>query len=337
MRASEIAKFLDSEFIGPGDPDISSIGSINSASSRDIVFLHNPSYRKWLTETKAGCVVLKKENIPIERNYAVIVSTDPHRSMAECVDILYPERLPKPQINSEARIHASARVAEGVYIGPFTAIGADSVIEEGCVIGDGVSIGQDVIIGPKSMIYAGVKIYSKTEIGEKCIIHAGTVLGSDGFGFAPTPEGILKVRQVGKLIIEDSVEIGANCTVDRGSFGETRIGKGSKIDNLVQIAHNCIIGKYCLIAAQSGFAGSTSLGDRVMVAGQVGFAGHQKIGDDSLFYAKSGITGDVPAGSRYFGIPAKNSIEAHRESVYVSQLNGLFKRVKELEKKLKEI
>ncbi|RKZ28178.1 UDP-3-O-(3-hydroxymyristoyl)glucosamine N-acyltransferase, partial [bacterium] len=173
-------------------------------------------------------------------------------------------------------------------------------------------------------------------LGESCVIHAGSVLGSDGFGFAPAKEGIDKVRQVGKLVIEQDVEIGACCTIDRGTFTETHIGRGTKLDNMVHIGHNCKLGEYCLIAAQTGLAGSTVIGDRVLIGGQVGFAGHQVIGDDCIFFAKSGISGDVPPKSRYFGYPAKERMTAHRESGYISRLGELFKRVKKLEKILEE-
>ncbi|HHS50326.1 MAG TPA: UDP-3-O-(3-hydroxymyristoyl)glucosamine N-acyltransferase [candidate division Zixibacteria bacterium] len=337
MRASEIAKTLtDCEFLGPDDPEISAVSGIAEAGSADIAFLHNRSYKKFLAETGAGCVVMRREDIPESRDFAVIVSSNPHLSMAQTVKLLYPELLPAPSISSDARIHPSAKIGKGASIGAFSAIGEKTCIGDGTIVAENVTIGADVTIGARCRLYPGVTIYPKTTIGNDCIIHAGTVLGSDGFGFAPSPDGILKVIQVGRTVIEDEVEIGANSAVDRGSFGETRIGRGTKIDNLVQVGHNCRIGKYCLIAAQTGLAGSTVLGDRVMVGGQVGFAGHQTIGDGSTILAKSGVAGEIPPKSKLFGIPAKPSREAHRDVLLISRLDELFKRLRQLEKLLEE-
>ncbi len=336
MRASEIAKSLNCAFLGPGDPEIRAVAPMDEAGQGDIAFLHNHAYRRRLASTHADCIVMREEDVPENREFAAIVSDDPHRSMAEAVDLLYPERLPSGLVDSSARIHPTAKVGGGVSIGVFTAVGEGCEIGDGTIIGDNVSIASNVLIGKDCRIYSGVSIYSQTVLGERCIIHSGTVIGSDGFGFAPTRDGILKIRQVGRVVIEDDVEIGANCTIDRGSFNETLIGSGTKIDNLVHVAHNCKIGRFCLIAAQTGLAGSTVLGDRVMVGGQVGFAGHQRVGDGSILFAKSGIAGDVPPGSKLFGIPAKNSIDAHRERVCVSRLEELFKRIKMLEKLVEE-
>lgn len=334
MKASELAEKIGGRFIGPSDPDIISIAPINEAQSGDISFIHNPVYRKYISETSASCVVLDEKILPKESGLAIIVHNDPHGAMALAVDILYPETERASGIDRTAIIDASSMIGENV------SIGANAFIGPACVVGDSSSIGansvlmSDVHLGPNCVIYPNVSIYPRTWLGERCIVHSGSVLGSDGFGFAPTKNGILKIRQVGKLIIEQEVEIGANCTIDRGSFTETRIGRGTKLDNLVHVGHNCKIGEYCLIAAQTGVAGSTIIGNRVMVGGQVGFAGHQKIGDGSILLAKSGVQGDIPPGSKLFGYPAKDSVISHREAGYITRLASLFKRVKALEKLL---
>ncbi len=334
MRASELADMLSGTLAGPGDPEIATVAPLDEACEGQVAFLHNSKYRKQLAISKASCIVLRERDIPEERTFAAIVLPNPHRAMADAVDILYPEKTPLAGIHPTAMIDPTATIGKGVSVEAHVFIGPGSVIGNNCRVYQGCVLMSDVHIGPKCALYPNVAIYPKTWLGEGTIIHSNTVLGSDGFGFAPTGEDILKIRQVGKLIIESDVEIGACCTLDRGSFTETRIGRGTKIDNMVHIGHNCRIGENCLIAAQTGLAGSTIIGNRVIIAGQVGFGGHQKIGDDSIFFAKSGINGDVEPGSQYFGYPAKDRLKTHRENVYISKLGELFKRVKELEKQL---
>ncbi len=334
MFASELAKEINGRLIGPGDPELKAIRPIGEAGEGDLAFLHNVKYKKILAETGASCVVLSEASLHDEHGYAVIIHDNPHQAMAVAVDLLYPGAEYQPGIHPSAVVDLSATIGEGVYIGPNAYIGGGCVIGDDSIVESGCNLMSDVHLGAKSHLYPNVTIYPKSWLGKNCIIHAGTVLGSDGFGFAPSEDGILKVKQVGKLVIEADVEIGASCTIDRGTFTETRIGRGTKLDNLVHIAHNCKLGENCLIAAQSGLAGSTELGDRVIVAGQVGFAGHQVIGDDCIFFAKSGINGDIEAGSQYFGYPAKPRMQAHRENAYIARLGELFKKVKELKRKL---
>jgi len=336
MRASELATFIGGEFLGNQDPELDSVAPINEAGNGQVAFVHNTRYRRYLDTTGASCVVLPLKFAPKNPDYAVIACEEPHRAMALAVEIMYPEKPRVPGISSMATVEPSASIGVDVVIEAGAFVGPGSVIGDRCYIGPSVTIMEDVHLGPDCRIYANVAVYPKTWIGEKCIVHSGSVLGSDGFGFVPLDSSILKVRQVGRLVIEQEVEIGANCTLDRGSFTETRIGRGTKLDNMVHVAHNCRIGEYCLIAAQSGLAGSTVLGDRVLVAGQVGFAGHQTIGDGCLFYAKSGINGDVPSGSCYFGYPAKDRMTSHRENVYISRLGDFFKRLKAIEDKIQD-
>jgi len=334
MRASSLAEKIGGVFEGPGNPELDSIAPLTEARDAQVAFLHNPAYGKFLELTEASCVVLTKESLPTARRFSAIVHPDPHRAMALAVEILYPAEIEFEGIHKNAHIDPTATIGNNVAIAPFAFVGPECVIGDNCRISSGCVLSAKIHLGPNCALHPNVTIYPNTWLGENCIVHSGAVLGSDGFGFAPVKDGILKVRQVGKLVIEQDVEIGANCAIDRGSFTETRIGRGTKLDNMVHIGHNCVIGEYCLIAAQTGLAGSTVLGNRAMVGGQVGFAGHQKIGDNCVFLAKSGIKGNIPAGSRFFGYPAKDAMVTHRENGYISRLGKLFKRVKEIEEKL---
>jgi len=334
MLASELAKLIDGDLVGPGDPDLRGIRPLGEAGANDLAVLHNIRYKAKLAESGAGCIVMQKDVLPENRTFTAILHDNPHQAMAMAVEILYPLQRPTPGIHETAVVDETARIGKDVFIGANAVIGADCVIDDDTIIESGCSIMSDVQLDSNCHIYPNVTIYSKTQVGDKCIVQAGSVLGSDGFGFAPSDEGILKIRQVGCLIIEEDVEIGACCTIDRGTFTETRIGRGTKLDNMVHVAHNCIIGEYCLIAAQTGIAGSTIIGNRVIIAGQVGFAGHQKIGDGCIIFAKSGVNGDIEPGTQLFGYPAKPRMQTHRENAYISKLEGLFKEVKELKKKL---
>jgi len=334
MRASELAERLGGGLVGPGDPEVKSVSPLGDAGEGDIAFLHNAKYSKVLAKTLASCVVLREDAVPKTREFAAIIHDNPHRAMAETMELLYPEDAPAVGVHPTAVVDSSATIGADVSIGALAYIGPRCEIGDRVQISPGCKLISDVHLEADCRLYPNVTIYPKSWLGLKVIIHSGSVIGSDGFGFAPTEEGILKVRQVGEVVLEEDVEIGACCTIDRGSFTETRIGRGTKLDNMIHIGHNCRIGEHCLIAAQTGLAGSTILGNRVMVAGQVGFGGHQTIGDGCIFYAKSGINGDIAPGSRYFGYPAKDHLTKHRENVYISKLGKLFKRVKELEKKL---
>jgi len=336
MLASKIASSIDGILIGPGDPEIKTIAPINEAQEADIAFLHNDKYAPFLGNCKAGCVVVREDLVPKEHDYAIIVSENPHLCMGIVIDLLYPKPELQYGIHPQAIVDRSATIGKNVNIGPLAFIGPECIIGDGSKIESGSKLMGKIHIGQNCEIFPNVTIYPNSWIGENCVIHAGTIIGSDGFGFAPTEDGIIKIRQVGKTIIERDVEIGACCTIDRGSLTETRICRGTKMDNMIHIGHNCRIGEYCLIAAQSGFAGSTIVGDKVIIAGQVGFGGHQKIGDGSIIFAKSGVNGNVEPGSVLFGYPAKDRMKAHREQVYVSKLNELFKDVKRLKKLLED-
>ena len=234
-------------------------------------------------------------------------------------------------------------IAEGVEIPDDAYVGAFAYIGKGAHIGNGAKIypqayvGENVTVGNDSILYSGVKVYHNCKIGDRCILHSGAVVGADGFGFAPVDGHYNKIPQMGNVVIADDVEIGANTTVDRATMGSTRVGKGTKLDNLIQVAHNCAIGENTVMAAQSGIAGSTKLGSNCMIGGQVGFSGHITVGDNVQIGAQSGVSNSIPDGRRMMGSPVVDIMQFAKQVVYVKNLQSLYDRVKTLEKELKAL
>jgi UDP-3-O-[3-hydroxymyristoyl] glucosamine N-acyltransferase len=303
---------------------------IHTAVAGEISFLANEKYKKFLASTQASAIILDTKT---ESTHPAILRDDnPYLAFAFALDALYP---PKPLI--PAGVHPTAVVEPGAQIDPTAAIGAlchirtGSTIGENCQLVSSVFIGCDCTIGDDSLLYPGVRVMDSCKIGKRAIIHSSTVIGSDGFGFAPSPQGAKKVLQIGWVEIGDDVEIGSNCSIDRGALGPTRIGNRTKIDNLVQIAHNVEIGDDCFIVSQVGIAGSTKVGNRCVLAGQVGLVGHIEIGDGSIIGAQSGVSKTVPGGKTWFGSPAREIMESKRIEAALSRLPELLKRVKRLE------
>jgi UDP-3-O-[3-hydroxymyristoyl] glucosamine N-acyltransferase len=237
-------------------------------------------------------------------------------------------------IEQPSFVSPEATLGENCYVGAFAYVAKGAKIGNNVKIYPQAYIGEGVTIGDNAIIYPGVKIYKGCKIGQRCILHAGVVIGADGFGFAPKPDGSYdKIPQIGIVEIADDVEIGANTTVDRATMGATRVNQGVKLDNLIQVAHNVEIGSNTVIAAQAGVAGSTKIGKQCMIGGQVGFAGHITVGDRTVIGAQSGIPNNVPEGSRLMGYPAVNAGEFARQAVYIKRLSDLFDRVNKLEKK----
>jgi UDP-3-O-[3-hydroxymyristoyl] glucosamine N-acyltransferase len=309
----ELAMLVGGKIDGNPETVIESAAPIETARKGDITFIANVKYTKFLDTTAASAVVVSEETkssrIPLIRH------KNPYYAFAVILDSLYPDRLPEQKIHESAVIENSATIGEGTSIGAL------------CYVGNGV------VIGTNCRIYPRVSILDGTRIGNNVIIHSGAVIGADGFGFAPAEKGFKKVKQIGWVEIESEVEIGANTTIDRGALGPTRIGHGTKIDNLVQIAHNVEVGKNCAIAAQAGIAGSTKLGNGVIMAGQVGLVGHIEVGDGVKVGAQSGVAKSIPAGKTYFGSPARASVTAMKIEACLSRLPELFKRVKKIEER----
>ncbi|SDN67144.1 UDP-3-O-[3-hydroxymyristoyl] glucosamine N-acyltransferase [Desulfonauticus submarinus] len=334
MLLSEIAAKLNLEFKGK-DKEIRGVNTLEDAREDEISFLANPKYLSLLEKTKAGAIILNPDlSSKVE---TALLSSNPYLDFARTVQLFA-----KPQgcfsgQSDLAFIHPTAKVHPTANIYPFVFIGAEAQIGAKTTIFPGVYVGEKVKIGTDCVIYANVCLLAESKIGSKVIIHAGSVIGSDGFGFAQSQTGLEKFPQVGRVVIEDEVEIGANTTIDRAALGETRIGKGTKIDNLVQIGHNVKIGQNSILVAQVGIAGSTSIGNQVILAGQVGIAGHLTIGDGCRVAAQSGVGKDLPPKTDVGGSPAMPHKLFLRSSVIIPKLPELQKKIRYLEKKIVEL
>jgi UDP-3-O-[3-hydroxymyristoyl] glucosamine N-acyltransferase len=329
---SELAGAVGGRVVGDAGRRVSGVATLEDATPDDLSFLTNPRYRPFLHQSRAGAILVGPESGIEGRD--LLIAPDPYLALAEILDRMHPVRRPDPGISADARVSPGATVGGDVAIGPFAVVGEGVrlgdrvVIGAGVVIGDGSSIGAETVLMPRVVLYPG------TSVGARCLIHAGVVLGGDGFGFATTAGTHRKVPQLGRVVVEDDVEIGANSTVDRGTLGETRIGRGSKIDNLVMVAHGVVIGPYGLLAGQAGIAGSTRLGSHVTMAGQSGAAGHLKIGDRVVVAAKSAVFADVPDRAFVAGTPAVDHRSWKRSLSLVKMLPELRLRLRELEERL---
>ncbi|MDD4894640.1 MAG: UDP-3-O-(3-hydroxymyristoyl)glucosamine N-acyltransferase [Candidatus Omnitrophica bacterium] len=332
----EIAELVEGEVVGDGSIIITGVSGIKEAVSGDITFVANPKYFPLIEKTGASAIITSRE---VETAPKPIIRTDnPSFAFAKIVSFAAPGEFKRPK-----GIHQTAVLGKGVSVGRDVSIGAYVVIEDNASVGDntviypGCFVGHNTKIGNDCLIYANVSIRESITIGNSVIIHSGTVIGSDGFGFA-TIEGLHhKIPQVGIVEIGDDVEIGANVTIDRARFEKTVIGRGTKIDNLVQIAHNVVIGNDSIVVAQVGISGSTTVGNHVILAGQVGLVGHINIGDNVIVMAQSGVSKSIPAGTMSWGYPAKPVSHAKRVNAAVQSLPKLYDTVSQLKKKIEEL
>jgi UDP-3-O-[3-hydroxymyristoyl] glucosamine N-acyltransferase len=335
----EIAKFINGELVGDGEITIKEIKSIEEARDGDLSVLVSSKYTEVLAQSKASAFLVPKD-IKNIHNRNVIKVDFPSVALSKVIALVMPEAIPHPK-----GIHKTAIISESSFLGSNVAIGPYVVVSDNAAIGDNTIIypycyvGKGSKIGSNCLFYPNVVIREMVVIGNRVIIHPGTVIGGDGFGYDTQKDGThFKIPQLGTVVVEDDVEIGACVTVDRARFDKTVIGKGSKIDNLCQIAHNVIIGPYCLIAAQSGIAGSTTIGRNVVFGGQVGVADHVKIGDFVMAGAKTGISKSFPIPHTVlFGYPARPVDKARDMIACTGLLPKLFARVRALEKKIKEL
>jgi len=340
ISVADIARLVKGELIGEGGLLISGFSGIEKAKKNELTFLSNPKYEPLLTLTQAGVILVPRQIVCPGKT--LIRVDNPSLCFTRAVNhLLKDEPDYKPRgIHPTAVIAPGAKLSRGVAIGAHTVIEDGAVIAQGCVLYANCYVGAESRLGVNCLIYPQVVLREKVSLGNRVIIHSGTVIGSDGYGYVTVDGKHMKIPQVGGVLIEDDVEIGANVTIDRARFGKTIIGEGTKIDNLVQIAHNVIIGKHCLIVAQAGISGSTRIGNNVILAGQAGIVGHVEIGDGAVVAAQSGVSRSIKAGEQVFGSPAqpikiafRNNAHIQRLDKYVEMIKDLKKRVEELERK----
>ena len=339
FSARQIAQMLNGTIEGNPDVVISKLAKIDEGTEGAISFLANPLYTNFIYSTHASIILVNQDFIPIQPvNSTLIRVENAYSAFAHLLELFSSTIKVARRISSHACISETARIGDNNYIGEFVSIGDNVVTGNNVMIYPNCMIGADSVIDDNSVLYPGVKIYRDTRIGKNCTIHSGVVIGSDGFGFAPQTDNIFKkIVQVGNVIIEDEVEIGANTTIDRATLGSTIIRKGVKLDNLIQVAHNVEIGENTVIAAQTGIAGSTKIGRNCMIAGQVGIVGHLVIGDNVKIGAQSGIEHSIKDGEMYLGTPALEGGKARRLYVHWRNFDQMVKKIYELEKLVKQI
>ncbi len=336
LNISELVAHFGLETVGPVDPDfkIRGVRTLADAGEGDLSFLSNPKYLGQTHTTAASAVLLASA---VEACPALqIICPNPYVTLARTLQLLYPEPSPSAEIHASAHVHKDARIGEGSSIGPGCVIEAGASIGARCHLVANVFVGPNVTLGADCKLFPAVVIYAGCSLGDRIRIHANSTIGSDGFGYAQDGGEHVKVPQIGSLVIEDDVEIGANSSIDRGSLGDTRIGKGTKIDNQVQVAHNVTVGEGSLLVAFTGLAGSSSLGKGVVVAGKGGTIGHVHVGDGILIMGDSVVTKNLDKPGRYAGNPAIPHIQYQRQMANLRGLSKLKDRVKTLEKRMEK-
>lgn len=334
FTAAELARNLEGKVIGDDSVRLSGFAPASDARPGDLTFAENDAYFARAEKSAASAILVDKD---FGASTKVLIRVPSARvAFARVLPLFFPEQKFLPGIHPSAVVSHSARVDPTAHLGPFCVVGDETQIGAGAILQGGNHIGAHCQILNGAHLFPGVILYSHTVIGHRVRIHAGTVIGSDGFGYVFDNGAHRKVPQIGSVTIHDDVEIGANVTIDRGALGPTVIGKGTKIDNLVQIAHNVVIGEHCLVVAQTGIAGSTRLGDHVTLAGQVGLAGHLKIGHRVIVAAQSGVMHDIGDGEKWFGSPAQPDRQMKRQLIAAQQLPELIRRVNELERLLQQ-
>jgi UDP-3-O-[3-hydroxymyristoyl] glucosamine N-acyltransferase len=339
MKLAELAALTGAHCqSSDGDIEITGAAALEQAEPGQVTFLSNPRYTPKVAATGASAIYVA-EDVEIPRgDLAVLRAKDPYLAFTRALIAFHPQPQVEPAIHASAMIDETAKIGNDCYAGPNAVIGKNSRVGDRVRIHANVTIYDNVTIGDETEIHSGVAIRENTVIGQRVIIHNNAVIGCDGFGFAKDEQQRwLKIPQVGRVVIEDDVEIGAGTTIDKSSTGETRIKRGAKLDNLVQIGHSCIVGEDSLLCAQVGLAGSSHIGNRVILAGQAGVAGHNTIGDDVVLTAKSATSHDVPPGKMISGIPAFDNRDWLRSIAAFRRLGEMQRKIRELERRLAEL
>jgi UDP-3-O-[3-hydroxymyristoyl] glucosamine N-acyltransferase len=337
FKAQQIADILEGDLIGNPEVEVSKLSKIEEGEKGSLTFLSNPKYNAYLYTTNASVAIVNK-GLVLEKEVktTLIKVDDAYKSFSKLLEFYNEVKNNKSGREQPNFIAVSSEIGENEYIGAFVYIGENVKIGNNVKIYPNTNIGDNSIIGDNTVIFSGVKIYADTKIGENCKVHSGAVIGADGFGFAPNENGEFKaIPQIGNVIIEDNVDIGAACTIDRATLGATIIRKGVKLDNQIQIAHNVEIGENTVIASQTGVAGSTKIGQNCMIGGQVGIAGHLKIGDNVKILGQTGVTKNLRDNQMVHGTPAINARDFNKSYVYFKNLPKVVSKINQLEKDLK--
>ena len=334
--SEEIANILNGTIEGDSSKTISSIAKIEEGKKGDLCFLSNTKYNPYLYTTKASVVIVNK-NLPIEKkvNCTLIKVEDAYVAFSKLLELYNKSILPKPGISKKSDISKSAKIGNNCYIGPFVFIGENVIIEDNTFIFPHTFVGNNTSIGSRTTIFSGVKIYNNCKIGKDNIIHAGAVIGADGFGFAPSPEGnYKKIQQIGNVVTKEFVEIGSNTTIDRATIGSTLIKKGVKLDNQIQIGHNVVIGENTVIAGLVGIAGSSKIGNNCMIGGSTGIAGHLTIGNNVRIAGHTGVGSNIKDGETIQGPYAFNQKDFLRSYIIFKRLPKMYETLNKIEKSL---
>ncbi|MGL5979335.1 MAG: UDP-3-O-(3-hydroxymyristoyl)glucosamine N-acyltransferase [Phocaeicola sp.] len=338
FSAKQIAEYIQGVVVGDENVTVHTFAKIEEGIPGAISFLSNPKYEPYIYETKSTIVLVNKDFVPEKEIKTTLIQVEnAYESLAKLMNLYEMSKPKRVGIDPLASIAPTATIGENVYIGPFVCIEENAKVGDSTTIHSHTTIGSNVEVGSNCIIYPQVTIYSDCRIGNQCIIHAGAVVGSDGFGFAPSFMGYEKIPQIGIVIVEDQVEIGANCCIDRATMGSTIIRKGVKLDNLIQIAHNVEIGSHTVIAAQTGIAGSSKIGEWCMLGGQVGVAGHLSIGNRVSIGAKTGILKSTENDLNLFGFPAMNFKDALKSQAHYKQLPNMSKELTALREEVEEL
>ncbi|MAZ58814.1 MAG: UDP-3-O-(3-hydroxymyristoyl)glucosamine N-acyltransferase [Flavobacteriales bacterium] len=333
IKANEICKIIKGTLIGDPNINISSFSNIENAKKGNVTFLADMRYKKYIDSTEASLIIVPRINIKTEKT--IIKVDNPVERFIEILNLFSPKKTEKREIAQSAKINQNSKISQNVFIGENSVIQENTKINSNCIINSNTFIGKNTKIGSNTQIGPNVTIYPNTEIGENCIIHAGVVIGSEGFGFIQKKDGIIKIPQIGKTIIKNNVEIGSNTTIDRGTFNNTTINSGVKLDNLIQVGHNVTIGENTIIAAQTGIAGSTKIGKNCMIGGQVAIADHITIGNNVKIAGKSGVIKNVPNNKILQGHLAFNIKDFQKSYIHFKNLTKIVSDIEQLKEKNK--